>query len=413
MMQSLRSLRRVKDPQEHYPPAKTLLSEHGELLSLKLNVFYQHKKPSLCMSNCRSIEVSVIYPLVPTSSPSNPKSNLETDFSETFPETQIDEMLADQERSADPDLSLTLIESNLSREPPPSSASQPFRFQDLPLELRLKIYAYLLPARAHTIVTQIPHNGYFYNTATIPQHSAQSFYPFGRSPPKNLTTYKVLTENFRSEFPAPSICPEILRVSRAVHEEAEPVLYGSKSVSWDFGVHLEALVAFWRDRSKGARAAVKEVRIAREIPVVKNGEEVVSGVDARWRTLCDFLRDEMTGLRELNLTIWSSSGIASAFPSVGAVVDADDEESKMLVRKDEEKRWREWEWTKELLQMEALRNAKVNWWGFPTTKGDERQTVGFDSWLAGRMVGDKLMRARMVEQGVVVEGSVVLPGRTA
>ena len=184
-------------------------------------------------------------------------------------------------------------------------------------------------------------------------------------------------------------------------------------MSWDFGVHLEALVAFWRDRSKGARAAVKEVRIAREIPVVKNGEEVVSGVDARWRTLCDFLRDEMTGLRELNLTIWSSSGIASAFPSVGAVVDADDEESKMLVRKDEEKRWREWEWTKELLQMEALRNAKVNWWGFPTTKGDERQTVGFDSWLAGRMVGDKLMRARMVEQGVVVEGSVVLPGRTA
>jgi hypothetical protein len=274
--------------------------------------------------------------------------------------------------------------------------------------LRLKIYAYLLPARAHTIVTQIPHNGYFYNTATIPQHSAQSFYPFGRSPPKTLTTYKVLTENFRSGFPAPSIYPEILRVSRAVHEEAESVLYGSRGVTWDFGVHLEALVAFWQDRSPAARASVKGVRIAREIPIVKNKEEVVSGVDARWMVLCDFLRDEMTGLRELDLTIWSSSGSVTAFPS-----DGEGEESRMLLGKDEEKRWTEWEWTKELLQMEALRNAKVTWWGFQSLKGDEGQAVGFDSWLASRMVGDKLVRDRMVEQGVVVERSVVVPGTTA
>jgi hypothetical protein len=323
-------------------------------------------------------------------------------------------MPADQERPADPDLSLVQIETQPSRGLPPLTTSQPFRFQDLPLELRLKIYAYLLPARAHTIVTQIPHNGYFYNTATIPQHSAQSFYPFGRSPPKNLTTYKVLTDNFRSEFPAPSIHPEILRVSRALHEEAENVLYGSKGVTWDFGVHLEALVAFWGDRSKEARASVRGVRIAREIPVEKDGDGIVSGVDARWRTVCGFLRDEMTGLRDLDLTIWSSSGSVAAFPSAPQVSgEPDDEESKVLAKKDDEKRWREWEWTKELLQMEALRNAKVTWWGFQSTKGVEGRTVGFDSWLAGRMVGDKLVRDRIVGQGDVIEGSIILPGRTA
>lgn len=197
-------------------------------------------------------------------------------------------------------------------------------------------------------------------------------------------------------------------MSRAVHEEAESVLYGSRGVTWDFGVHLEALVAFWQDRSPAARASVKGVRIAREIPIVKNKEEVVSGVDARWMVLCDFLRDEMTGLRELDLTIWSSSGSVTAFPS-----DGEGEESRMLLGKDEEKRWTEWEWTKELLQMEALRNAKVTWWGFQSLKGDEGQAVGFDSWLASRMVGDKLVRDRMVEQGVVVERSVVVPGTTA
>lgn len=187
------------------------------------------------------------------------------------------------------------------------------------------------------------------------------------------------------------------------------MLYGSRGVSWDFGVHLEALVAFWRDRSKEARSSVRGVRIAREIPVGKDGEGLLSGVDARWRMVCGFLRDEMTGLRELDLTIWSSNGSVAAFPSAIAGIDGDDRETKVLERKNEEKRWREWEWTKDLLQMEALRNAKVTWWGLQSAKGDEGQTVGFDSWLAGRMVADKTVRDRMVEQGVVTEESVVLP----
>jgi hypothetical protein len=299
--------------------------------------------------------------------------------------------------AVDVDLSLTASITNPSRVSPLSTTSQPFRFLDLPLELRLKIYSLLLPARNHTIVTQIPHNGYFYNTESIPSHSATSFYPFGRSPPKSLTTYKILTENFRSEFSSLSIHLQLLLVSKQIHEEAEPVLYGARDAVWDFGMHLEALMAFWGDRSQVARACVRNVRIAREIPALQSS----NGMDARWTKLCAFIETELVGLRELDLTVWSGSGSAASFPSAGGD------------KVGEEKRWREWEWMKELLEMDGLRAARVTWWGFWSTEGSERPAAGFDSWLAGRMVADKVARDRMVRQGVVVEGSLVVPGRAA
>ncbi|TVY18121.1 hypothetical protein LARI1_G004068 [Lachnellula arida] len=301
---------------------------------------------------------------------------------------------ADQE--PDPGLS---ISSNASRVSPPST---PFRFLDLPLELRLKIYTYLLPARAHTIATQIPHNGYFFNTASLPSHSASSFYPFGRSMTQNLTTYKVLTDNFRSGYPSPSIHPEILRVSKQLHGEAEPVLYAANGALWDFGVHLDALLAFWGDRSQAARACVRNIRIAREIPTLgaSNSNSNVS-VDAHWLKLCTFIKNELVGLKELDLTVWSGSGSVASFPAFDVSGGNGGEEERL----------REWEWTKELLDMDALRCARVTWWGFKSVEGEGTAAAGFDSWMAGRMVADKLARDRMVKQGLVVEGSLVVSGR--
>jgi hypothetical protein len=185
------------------------------------------------------------------------------------------------------------------------ASSEPFPFLSLPIKIRLQIYKLLLPPRTHTIVTQIPHSGFYYNTATIPIHSTQTFYSFGRTPPQNLTTYKVLTTNFRSSFPSPSIYSEVLRVSRQIREEAEPVLYGGKGVEWDFGIHLEVLRAFWKDRSQIARESVKHIRIAKEIPCEVNTDgRIVKSVDEKWETFCVFLGDQLPSMKILDLTIW-------------------------------------------------------------------------------------------------------------
>ncbi|KAE8445785.1 hypothetical protein EG329_012843 [Mollisiaceae sp. DMI_Dod_QoI] len=371
-------------------------------------------------------------------------------------------MDADQERHT-ADLSLkansviTTTNMNLSHDSSFNSSSisqnqkesteEGFRFLDLPIELRLKIYEYLLPARQHTIATQIPNNGYFYNTSTIPQHSAQSFYPFGTQSPRNpkLTTYKILTSNFRSNFPRPSIHPEILRVSKQVHDEAENVLYGSKDAIFDFRTHLDAAIAFFGDRSEAARKSVKCIRVAREIPAWL-GRDAYGNQrrDETWIKFCNFVKHELKGLRSLDLTLWSSTGSAASFPTqiVGVQaadeIETRDEEEEERARKvqeeDDKRKWREWEYTASLLEAEDLRESKVTWWGFKSKEGnaveqqDDDQEAdtgddlswatssnlkGFDSWIAARMVGDRLVRDRMVKDGVVVEGVVVIPGSGA
>ncbi len=305
-----------------------------------------------------------------------------------------------------------------------------FRFLDLPLELRLRIYELLLPPRTHTIVTQIPHNGYFYNSSTIPACSASSFYPFGRSPPTSsqvkYTTYKVISANFRSNFPTPSIHPEIFLVNKQILAEAEPVLYGSNQAVWDFGVHLDALVAFWGDRSIVARACVRNMRIAREIPgpsqlanIALNSEDN-NTIDATWTKTCSFITSQFANLRTLDLTLWSSGGSTASFPSPAmapalpsnpTLMTIDDDAHAIAKQQDLARQWREWDYTASLLNMPALRKAKVTWWGFQSSKGEDGgMHAGFDSWIAGRMVSDRIVRERMIRDGVVIEGVVVLGG---
>lgn len=75
-----------------------------------------------------------------------------------------------------------------------------------------------------------------------------------------------------------------------------------------------------------------------------------------------------------------------------------------------ERKWKEWEFIRELMGIEGLRRAEVTWWG---CQGEEKERgQGFDSSLARRMVGDKVVRERMVMEGVVKEGRVVLAGGT-
>jgi hypothetical protein len=389
---------------------------------LSLNIFSRHKKLGRCKSNCRSIEVTVLYPpvsldlskdhLTPILENSHPqipenrsqklgnfdtKNSLNLEFTTSTAQEQPADL-----RGADPSRDTTTL--------PRQQHQEVFRFLDLPLELRLKIYAYILPPRTHTITTQIPHNGYFYNTATIPLHSATSFYPLNTSAPKspeNLTTYKVLTRNFRSDLPELTLHVQILRVCRRVKEEAEPVLYGSLGVEWEFGNSLEAVGAFWGDRSSVARVCVRSVGVAREVPDGMYGDgSVREPVDHAWEKFCRYVGEELPSLRTLNLTVWSSSGSTVSFPStdVGEGIEGGGG------RKEVERKWREWEWIRGLLGIESLRKAKVTWWGFQGAEGQEGRGSGFDSWLARRMVGDRVVRDKMVREGVVIKGSVVLTG---
>ena len=416
------------------PPASAQMVSQGPSGFLSVNAFWEHKKSvSLCKTNCRSIEVPILYPLSSLSA-SPPFSTFalkigEEEFVEEEDiiyaqalERPAEQMEDDQEPEISPITSSSRVAS-LSSSITVQTSTSSFPFLNLPFELRLKIYALLLPPRHHRSVTQLPHNGYFYNTSNIPAHSSQSFYPFGTKPPTrqngsprgNLTTYKVLSSNSHRSYPSPSIYPAILGTNRQVKEEAEAVLYGSRESVWDFGVHLDACRAFWADRSPNARALVRGLRVAWEVPVL--GEREL--IDGRWEVFCRFLKEEMRGLRNLDLTIWSSSGSLAGLPVSPLPNDGDEESEEdwergveKRRRKELERKWSEWDWVRELLEMEALRTAKITWWGFENlgVSGRNGETA-FDSWLARRMTCDNLVRDRMLRDGVVVEGVVVLNGK--
>lgn len=389
---------------------------------LNINILLRHKKMATCMSNCKSIEVVVLYPAITSSNnntdPRNPQTRNQDEDKESVAERKIEfdkNMAPTQEPTAD-------LLSPTPRDDAPYSEQQQnqeqgiFRFLDLPLELRLKIYALLLPPRSHTIVTQIPHNGYLYNTSTAPLHSASSFYPFGTSAPaktktQNLTTYKVLNRNFRTDFPEASIHPELLRVCRQITDEAEPVLYGALDTEWDFGTSIEAVAPFFGDRSQEARNCVGRVKVAREI----RDNAASEYVDSAWERVCKYITTELLGLRTVDLTIWSSSGSTASFPASILPEGTEEKESEVETGR----KWKEWEFTKRLLEKEGLRNAKVTWWGFQGSEwegdveGVQEWGQSFDSWLARRMVQDKAVRERMVGEGVVREESIVLAGEGA
>lgn len=178
------------------PPASP-----GILSPLTINIFSRHKKLTVCMSNCRNIEVVVLYPAVasaPEKSPLLPNPTLSTgQETQRQDENQKSNIVSALELEFNMSAAKTAQAPDFAHISPTSSSHDTviypsqqesqgmFRFLNLPLELRLKVYALLLPPRSHTIATQIPNNGFFFNTSTIPLHFISFFYPFRTSPPTN------------------------------------------------------------------------------------------------------------------------------------------------------------------------------------------------------------------------------------
>jgi len=96
-------------------------------------------------------------------------------------------------------------------------------------------------------------------------------------------------------------------------------MYGAETF-FDFGVYVDAIVPFLKDRSATVRRATRHIRIARGIPVSlsvassadgelrdpnQDGEEAV---DVLWSTTSAFLKDQCVGLRTVDLTFWAENG---------------------------------------------------------------------------------------------------------
>lgn len=281
-------------------------------------------------------------------------------------------------------------------------SQQTFQFMSLPLELRLKIYKYILPPRRHIIVSRTLYTGYFYNTLPLPPGTG---YPFGRAPSSAPTAYKVLSQNQHCGFPSAAIYPAILRTSRQVRVEAEQVLYGGKQVKWDFGIHLAAATTFWKERSQFARDSVRTLRIAKEVPCIRDGERGLGVVDTRWKDFCSFVSKSLPNIQVLDLTIWSSSGSIAGFPafliSTGETGEKQPNESLVNGLSC-------WLWTHKLLLLENLRELKVTTWDFESMLQLEEKN--FDSWLPKRMLADSTVKARMIRVCGVKERSLIIPG---
>jgi hypothetical protein len=379
--------------------------------TVSVNLYYRvrrHKRK--CRTNCLSIEIPVLFP-----------SNMEFWNSS-------DDMMSDQQIGLVSAMAEVEVDNILSRD---GENVKQFPFLSLPLEIRLAIYGYLLPSRNHTIVTQYPHNGYYYSKP--PSHTSQTLYPAWSASPhqppshktsgtQTLTTYKLLNANFRSDFPNPSICPEIFRTCSQILYEAEPMLYAG--AMFDFGVYIDAVVPFLKDRSAAARRAIRSMKLAREIPqFVSEIEDTGDGrqtlrtgaADPLWSLTCEYMAKECKDLRVVDLTVWAESGSMVELPIESAEMQESESEHDHAVSASEKDdisqvdnhMWREWEWTRALLMTPSLRHVKVTWWGFAMDKVGQGR---FDSWLGRRMVADKLVRDRMVWEGCVIEGVCVLPG---
>lgn len=348
-----------------------------------LNVFSVSKDPHrISRTNCRDIEVPLFSPCFVTD-----KSDVLSPMQPSNASERANQVLQDPSISEDEDFEI-------------GKDNPPLHLLRLPIELRLKIYGLLLPPRQHRITTQLPHNGSYFSAATVPSHSAQTFYtpPYQRSKGRQdrLTTYKVLTENFGY-----GIDTAILRTCKQIRDEAEGCLYGAPGVSFDFGIIGDegVLKAFWGDRSQVARESVRRIGFAVEVPKFEGRweGELSGNLEGVW----EFLRGNLTALTAVELVAWRDDG------KLLPVKDLEDEDG--VEKRDEVARRNEfgWGWICNLLRHAALASAQVSWWGF---EGKDEQGCGFSPWIARRMVGDQVLRAKILKEGKMIEGVVVLPG---
>ena len=187
-----------------------------------------------------------------------------------------------------------------------------------------------------------------------------------------------------------------------------------------------------------ARECIRGLRVAWEVPAWGGvfegggGGEMLGRKAVVWMRFVEFLRNELTGLRGLDLMLWCADGSVGGFPrleevskedgiqsgsSCGFGERDDGETMERGKRLERERRWRDWKWTDDLLSMPTLRQTRITCWAAVPPKMEDfvdfDVTVPkFDSWVAGRMVADSALREKMVKEGVIVSEEIVVLGST-
>jgi 2EXR family len=362
------------------PSPSPELSVSRRQASYELNVFYgAAEKRRLVKTNCRAIEVPVLLPL-------RPNRQIDASIASAFERAEGNASGEASQESQDQNSSLERQEQGEDGKGKHSKAKETvFLFFSLPVEIRLKIYAFLLPSRVHKIASQYPHNGVYYSSAAQALFTNQSLYQAAihASASPRLTTYTLLSANSRRDFPSPSIHPQILRACRRTRAEAEPLLYGAPGVVFDFGSYWpDALAPFWADRSSIARAYVTHVALAWDVPTAAEAASP-SPTMQQWTKTCAFFRDELPALRSADLSIFGAGlkaggaadmSLASVTTSAAAgtipgPTPRQEQPQQAEALNGENSRYNahlmhDWHWTRQFLLNGALQDVRMTLWNF-------------------------------------------------
>lgn len=155
-------------------------------------------------------------------------------------------------------------------------------------------------------------------------------------------------------------------------------MYGAEAI-FDFGVYVDAIVPFLKDRSTLARRAIRHISMARGIPVISSVADNKDGklrdsnqasgevMDVLCSTTSAFLMDQCVGLRTVDLTVLAENGglVEETLPiAIGLTPDAqdmgddsaecavdDESDNKAPHAAEDGELWRQWEWTRALLKV--------------------------------------------------------------
>ena len=243
----------------------------------------------------------------------------------------------------------------------------------LPVEIRLRIYSFLLPQEEHRKVRI--NNLYFQEIGSKERRRSHHTILIGSFRGcTSRTTYRAVE--------LPCISTAILYVNRRIHDEAAEVLYGA--LSFDFEKDVEAVVPFLQDLTPVARRSVKCIRIVkRALPYVKEFGRL------EWAAMCNFLSASMN-LQEIHLAV--ISGAPKDYQEVLAAGKLNKSNFDDLVQSEE------MAWADQIASVRGLRRMTVTpiWEHCPPPGSSTAMAFfvkfsasvdgGFRDWLVERMV---------------------------
>ncbi|OHE99054.1 hypothetical protein CORC01_05744 [Colletotrichum orchidophilum] len=113
--------------------------------------------------------------------------------------------------------------------------------------------------------------------------------------------------------------PEIMAVNRRIHRETSHLLY-RRPHGFDFGSDIEAVVPFLKDLTPASRAAIQELTIRKDGPVM-HGTSESDRLD--WAAMCAYLARLDTTIPRLRIVVEGGRPTAAAWAGLKALSVSD------------------------------------------------------------------------------------------